>query len=158
MSSSLLFQTCPTCLVHLIWIILEMGDLWEYSWSFLGCCFSVCSFRQDFSLCAYTASTLYIYIFELTQLLLGRNSVLFCRINRTFIWLITHQDIYIYIYIYIYIHCHPQTDCFLVSQLFCLARHVGRLKLGLKPTQLYVRLSIIPLRQQAYHFSSGIIR
>ena len=43
------------------------------------------------------------------------------------------------------IYCHPQTDCFVVSQLFSVARHVGRLKLGSKPTQLYVRLSIRPL-------------
>ena len=39
-------------------------------------------------------------------------------------------------YIYIYTYCHPQTDCFVVSQLFSVARHVGRLKLGSKPTQL----------------------
>ena len=49
--------------------------------------------------------------------------------------------IHIYIYIYIYIF-HPQTDCFVVSKLFSGARHVGRLKLGSKPAQLYVRLSI----------------
>ena len=47
---------------------------------------------------------------------------------------------------------------FLVSQLFSVARHVGRLKLGLKPTQLYIRLSIRPLGQQAYPISKGIIR
>ena len=28
---------------------------------------------------------------------------------------------------------HPQTVCFVVSQLFSVARHVGRLKLGSKP-------------------------
>ena len=43
------------------------------------------------------------------------------------------------------------TDCFVVSQFFGVAWHVGRLKLGSRPTQLYVRLSIIPLRQQVYH-------
>ena len=59
-------------------------------------------------------------------------------------------SIYPCIYIYIYIYCHPQTDCF-VSQPFNVARHVGRLKLGLKPTQLHVRLSIRPLGQQTYH-------
>ena len=63
-----------------------------------------------------------------------------------------------YIYIYIYIYCHPQIDCFVVSQLFSVARHVRRLKLGSKPDQLYVRLSFLPLSQQAIHVSSGIIR
>ena len=67
----------------------------------------------------------------------------------------THTHTYIYIYIYIYIYCHPETDCFVVSQLFCVARHVGRLKLGSKPTQIYVRLSIGPLGQQAYHVRWG---
>ena len=52
-----------------------------------------------------------------------------------------------YLYIYIYIYCHPQTDCFVVSQLFSVARRIGRLKLGSKPTQLYVRISIRPLGQ-----------
>ena len=40
----------------------------------------------------------------------------------------------IYIYIYIYIHCHPQTDCFVLSELFSVARHVGCSKPGLKPS------------------------
>ncbi len=58
-------------------------------------------------------------------------------------------QIYFHIYIYIYIYCHQQTDCFVVSQLFSVARHVGRLKLGSKPAQIYVKLSIIPLSQLA---------
>ena len=49
------------------------------------------------------------------------------------------------IHIYIYIYCHPQTDCFVVSQLFGVARHVGHWKLGSKPAQRYA--SIIPLSQ-----------
>ena len=56
------------------------------------------------------------------------------------------------------VYCHPQSDCFVVSQLFMVAKHVGVLKLGSKPTQLYVRLSIIPLSQQTNRFSSVIIR
>ena len=51
------------------------------------------------------------------------------------------------------IYCHPQTDCFVVSQLFSVARHGGRLKLESKPARLYVRLSIRPLGQQAYRVS-----
>ena len=43
-----------------------------------------------------------------------------------------------YIYIYIYILCHPQTDCFVVSQLFSMARHARGFKLGSKPGWLYV--------------------
>ena len=38
MSLSLLLQQCPTCLVHLTWIVLVMGGWWPYSWCFVGCC------------------------------------------------------------------------------------------------------------------------
>ena len=31
--------TSPAYLVRLIWIILEMGDRWPYSFCFVGCCF-----------------------------------------------------------------------------------------------------------------------
>ena len=41
MSSSLLLQQCPTCLVRLSWIIFVMGGRWQYSWCLVGCC------RQD---------------------------------------------------------------------------------------------------------------
>ena len=54
-------------------------------------------------------------------------------------------------------YCHPQTDCFIVSQLFSVARHVGHLKLGSKPAQLYVRLNIIPLSQRKNHELKGNI-
>ena len=46
----------------------------------------------------------------------------------------------IYIYIYIYI-----VKLFVVSLVFGVARLIGRLKLGSKPVQLYVRPSIISL-------------
>ena len=55
--------------------------------------------------------------------------------------------------VYIYIYSHPQTDCFVLLELFSVARHAGRLKLGSKPVQLYVSPSIRPLGQQAYHVS-----
>ena len=38
MSSSLLLQQCPVCLVHLTWIVFVMGGWWPYSWCFVGCC------------------------------------------------------------------------------------------------------------------------
>ena len=59
---------------------------------------------------------------------------------------------------HIYIYSHPSTDCFVVSQIFNGARHKERLKLGLRPAQSYVRVSIIPLSQKANHISSGILR
>ena len=62
---------------------------------------------------------------------------------------------YIHIYFHIYIYSHPLTDCFAVSQLFSVARHVRCLKLGSKPAPLYVRLNIRPLGQQAYHVGLG---
>ena len=53
--------------------------------------------------------------------------------------------------IYIYIYSHPQTDCFVLSEHFSVARHIGHSKPGSKPIQLYVRLSLRPFGQQAYH-------
>ena len=44
---------------------------------------------------------------------------------------------------------HPQTDYFVVTQLFNVIRHLWYFKLGLKPAQVYVRLSIIPLSHQS---------
>ena len=41
MSSSLLLQQCPACLVHLTWIVFVMGGRWPYSWCLVRCC------RQD---------------------------------------------------------------------------------------------------------------
>ena len=41
MSSSLLLQQCPACLVRLTWIVFVTGGRWPYSWCFVGCC------RQD---------------------------------------------------------------------------------------------------------------
>ena len=38
MSSSLLLQQCPPCLVHLTWIVFMMGGRWPYSWCLVGCC------------------------------------------------------------------------------------------------------------------------
>ena len=39
MSSSLLLQPCPACLVRLIWVVFVTGGRWPYSWCFVGCCF-----------------------------------------------------------------------------------------------------------------------
>ena len=36
MSSSLLLQQCPACLVRLTWVVFVMGGRWPYSWCFLG--------------------------------------------------------------------------------------------------------------------------
>ena len=49
------------------------------------------------------------------------------------------------------IYSHPQTDSFVLSELFSMARHAGRSKPGSKPVQLYVRLSFRPLGHQVDH-------
>ena len=38
MSTSLLFQQCPACLVRLTVIVFVMGGRWPYSWCLVGCC------------------------------------------------------------------------------------------------------------------------
>ena len=41
MTSPLLLQQCPACLVRLTWIVFVIGGRWPYSWCLVGCC------RQD---------------------------------------------------------------------------------------------------------------
>ena len=50
---------------------------------------------------------------------------------------------------YIYTYCHPLTDCFVLSELFSVAKHAGRSKPGSKPVQFYVRLSFKLVGHQA---------
>ena len=38
MSSSLLLQQCPACLVRVTWIVFVMGGRWLYSWCLVACC------------------------------------------------------------------------------------------------------------------------
>ena len=38
MSSYLLLQQCPACLVRLTWIVFVIGGRWPYSWCLVGCC------------------------------------------------------------------------------------------------------------------------
>ena len=38
MSSSLLLQQCPACLVRLTWIVFVIGGRWPYSWCLVRCC------------------------------------------------------------------------------------------------------------------------
>ena len=57
MSSSLLLQQCPACLVRLTWIVFVIGGRWPYSWCLVGCC------RQDLLKIAHTHTHIYIYIY-----------------------------------------------------------------------------------------------
>ena len=43
MSSSLLLQQCPACLVRLTWIVFVIGGRWSYSWCLVGCYCRTCS-------------------------------------------------------------------------------------------------------------------
>ena len=58
MSSSLLRQQCPACLVRLTWIIFVIGDRWPYSWCLVGCC---CQdlFRMAGSILVYLPSSFF---------------------------------------------------------------------------------------------------
>ena len=84
MSLSLLLQQCPACLVHLIWMFLEMTGWWPYTCCFVGCCFHILfsishsifvQFPFGFFSICYSAPMWCIYIVELTRLLLGKNCV-----------------------------------------------------------------------------------
>ena len=60
--------------------------------------------------------------------------------THTYIYIHTTHTTHTHTHTYIYIYSNPQTDCFVVSLLFNVARHVGHFKLGSKPAQLYIML------------------
>ena len=69
MSSSLLQQKCPACLVHFISVVLEMGRRRLYS-----CCFEACCYQKLFkarSILVQYSST--FHSVDVTRPLLGRN-------------------------------------------------------------------------------------
>ena len=76
-----------------------------------------------------------------------------CIYKYIYVCVYIYMCVCVCVYVYIYIYSHPQTDCYVISQFFSVVRHVERLKLGSKPAQLYVRLSIRPLSQKVYHVS-----
>ena len=110
----------------------------------------VCGLKEDFKT-SVKASIDKLLLLE-TIFCTKINTFLDIEINFSYIYICTY--IYIYIYMCVYIYIHSQTDCFVVIQFFSVARHVVRLKLGPKPAQLYVKLNIILLSQQAKHVSS----
>ena len=88
MSSSLLLQQCPSCLVCLIWIVCVMGSRLPYSCKFVGCCFrdlfkTTRSILQVFfSLIVLLESMWCIHTIVLILLQLGRNPILFYTIDN----------------------------------------------------------------------------
>ena len=58
MSSSLLLQQCPACLVRLTWIVFVIGGRWPYSWCLVGCC------CQDLFRIARSFCTKILYLFK----------------------------------------------------------------------------------------------
>ena len=91
------------CLIRFIWMVWEMGGKWQYNCCFVGCCFQelFCVARSIlvqipstfFFLCVLTASMWCIHTVVLTQPLLGRDPVLFYRIDQTSIPIILTSTI-----------------------------------------------------------------
>ena len=108
MSSSFLLQLCPTCLVHLIWMVLEMRG--RYSYYLVGCCFQDL-FNKAHRILMQFPSSFLIYIIAWTQPLLGKNYVVFYWIGIIYIYIYIYISLeYIYIYIYIYIYSRERSS------------------------------------------------
>ena len=100
MSSSLLLQQCPACLVRLFWIVFVMGGKWPYSWCFVGCClldsFNIarCIFVQLpsilFSSRLVTVQVVHPYS-SIDTTAAWRNCVSFYRSGLTSIWSIAFR-------------------------------------------------------------------
>ena len=86
MTSLLLLQQCPECLVCLTWLVYDMGGKWLYSRCFVDAASRFCSKHHAASLCSFHAAfsprallklRLCSYTIKLTQLQLERILVTF---------------------------------------------------------------------------------
>ena len=64
MSSSLLLQQCPACLVRLTWIVFVIGGRWPYSWCLVGCCCQDLFKKLDGNYTRMLRVYIYIYIYN----------------------------------------------------------------------------------------------
>ena len=126
MSSSLLLQQCPACLVRLTWIVFVIGGRWPYSWCLVGCC---CQFIFEpiksvtfLIICTYIwygffshffifyfISFLFIYInSQYIPMFFKKKSIIYVNLNlalylhlaiNSHTHIHTHTHTYIYIYI-----------------------------------------------------------
>ena len=80
MSSSLLFQQYPSCLVFLTWIVLVMGGKWLYNCCFVGCCLQDL-FSISRSILAYMLSSFFSVRFVSVHVVHLYNSI-----NTTTAW------------------------------------------------------------------------
>ena len=94
MSSSLLLQLYPACLVHLIWMVLEMGGWWMYNCCFVGCClqglFNIArTILVQFPSSFFSIRLLSVHVVHpysrIDTTVAWKNCVLFCWISLTFI-------------------------------------------------------------------------
>ena len=67
MSLSFLLLQCPACLVRLTWIVFVMGGRWQYSYSFVGCCFQNLFniVRSILVICARSYGFKYSYLIQI---------------------------------------------------------------------------------------------
>ena len=106
MSSSLLFQQCPACLVRLTWIVFVIEGRWPYSWCLVGCCCEDClvsylghslwksypsaEMKSVYFTAAANWTGLYLilnsFLFTLLTLLLCIPAFFICIFFRFFIW------------------------------------------------------------------------
>ena len=122
MSSSLLLQQCPACLVRLTWIVFVIGGRWPYSWVLPpGLCFNI---------------YIYIYIvihrqicFVLSELISVATQARFSKLGLKPDWLkcqskilpLSHEETSFCECVHTYSHKHTLTEtCFtLSSSLSC---------------------------------------
>ena len=91
MSSSLLLQQSPACLVRLTWIVFVVGGRWPYRWCFVGC------FRQDLFKIARNILMLLPSIFFSSRLVIVHVVHPYSSIDTTVAWKKQPNQAYYYI-------------------------------------------------------------
>ena len=81
MSSSLLLQQCPACLVRLTWIVFVIGGRWPYSWCLVGCCCQDLLRIARSIPCVLSGYNVCKNVYPHTLICFGASSLIFCKLD-----------------------------------------------------------------------------
>ena len=89
-----LLQLCQTCLVLLSWMVCEMGGLWPYNYSSVGCCFQDL-FKTTHSVLVLLSSCFFSMFLVIVQVVKLYSSIVCIAWKKSHFILLVRSDFHV---------------------------------------------------------------